>query len=291
MYARFYFPLIVLFASLSAQDAKEENAIRKQTDGYVEAFNKHDPKAMASFWAEDGEYTNPESGEVIEGRAEIEEAFRERFQKVGDAQLKLKIKSITFPSPSEAVEVGEFTINSPNKEPRGSAFKAFFENQSGQWLITEIRDIHIAAIPNQYQHLKELEWLIGDWVDEDEDVEINSSYKWDSTKNFIFGSFSVTTEGKLELKGTHIIGWDPIQKKIRSWIFDTDGTFGESTWIKKGNEWVVETAQTLADGSRASAVNIYKPIDEKSYSWESTGREVGGQILPDIDPITIKRKE
>jgi uncharacterized protein (TIGR02246 family) len=288
------FPVLFLFfafSNLLAQDSQQEALIKKKTDAYVEAYNKHDPDAVAAFWAENGEYINPESGKTIVGKAAIKAAFKSHFQAHGDTQLDVKINSITFPSKDEALEIGLFHVRRPGKKPKESAFKAFFENKNGEWLISEIRDVDIAAVPDQYQHLKELEWLIGEWVDKDEDVEIKTSYKWDSSKNFIFGNFSVTTEGKLELKGTHIIGWDPIKKKIRSWVFDTDGTFGESTWTKKGNVWVVENAQTLANGSRASAINIYTPIDQNSYSWEATGREVGGKILPDINPIIIKRKK
>lgn len=149
----------------------------------------------------------------------------------------------------------------------------------------------IATLPNQYQHLKELEWLIGDWVDQDDDVEIQSIYRWDKLKNFIYQKFSIQAEGTSELEGSQVIGWDPIAKKIRSWIFDSDGGFGEATWIKKDKSWIVETSQTLADGSRASSISIYTPIDSDTYTWESTGREVGGKLLPNIDPIVVKKKK
>jgi len=227
------FPVLFLFftfSTLLAQDSNQEALVKKRTEAYVEAYNKHDPHAIAAFWTEDGKYINPESGKVIMGKASLEEAFKSHFQKDKDSQLEVKIRSITFPSKNEALEIGLFHVKYPEKKPRESAFKAFFENQKGEWLISEIRNVDIATVPDQYQHLKGLEWLIGEWIDQDEDVEIDSSYKWNRSKNFILGNFSVITEGNLELEGTHIIGWDPIKKKIRSWVFDTDGTFGESTW-------------------------------------------------------------
>lgn len=282
---------LLIFSSLFADDAQQEAMIKKKTEAYVEAFNQRDAKALASFWAEDGEYVNPESGDVVTGRTAIEEAFKSRFQAIGDTQAKVTIHSVAFPSKDEALEIGVFHVTRPNSKLRESAFKAFFENQNGDWLISEIRDVDIETSPDHYQHLKELEWLIGDWIDEDEDVEIETSYQWDSSKNFILGKFSVKTEGTLELEGSHIIGWDPVKQKIRSWIFDTDGTFGESLWTKKENKWIAETVQKLADGKLASAINLYTPIDINTYSWESTGREVGGKILPDIDPTTVKRKK
>ncbi len=149
----------------------------------------------------------------------------------------------------------------------------------------------IAAVPDHYQHLKGLEWLIGEWIDTDDDVDIVITYTWDAHKNFIYQKFSVSTEGTPELEGTQIIGWDPVKKTIRSWIFDSDGTFGEATWTQQNGAWNVETIQTLADGSQASATDSYKFINTDSYSWESDGREINGKILPDIDPVTVVRKK
>lgn len=141
-----------------------------------------------------------------------------------------------------------------------------------------------------YEHLKELEWMIGDWVDQDPDVEILVNNSWDKSKNYITGTFSLATEGKVELTGTQIFAFDPTKQKIRSWFFDSDGGFGEATWTKKEKSFVSETVQTLANGSLASSINIYTPIDSNSYTFESTGREVAGQMLPDIEPIKIVKK-
>lgn len=291
---RFLLSLSLLFFAVSSfvqGNTDNENNIQKLTDSYVDKYNKHDAKGLAEFWADDAEYTNPETGEVIQGRVAIEKAFQSRFSETNDLNMEVKVETLTFPSDDKAVETGTFYVKQSGQDIRTSAFKAFFEKKNGVWVIGEIRDVDIAETPNQYEHLKGLEWLIGEWVDQDDDVEIHTVNKWDESKNLIFGKFSVVAEGKQELNGMQIIAWDPIKEKIRSWIFDSDGGFGESFWNKKDKSWIVETAQTLADGSRASAINILTPIDADSYKWESTGREVGGQILPDIDPVTIIRKK
>lgn len=279
------------FSSLLAQGVVEEAIIKKKTEAYAEAYKRHDSKAIAAFWAEDGEYTNPETGMVLQGKAEIEKSFNEFFKNNEKASFEIKTKSIKFPSQDKAVATGTLTIKQQDKAPQETAFKAFFEKKNNEWIIEKIRDFDIAAVPDNYQYLKPLEWLIGDWVDEDEDVEIKSSHYWNESKNFIMGKFSFTAEGDQELNGTTIIGWDPIKKAIHSWMFDSDGTVGEAQWTQKGNIWISETAQILADGRRASAVNIYTPIDANSFKWESTGRAVGGKILPDIEPIIIKKKK
>lgn len=269
----------------------EESQIRKLITEYVDAYNRREAKTVASFWAEDAIYVRPTTGEEIEGRAAIEKALESTFKTIGDKKLAVKVTKITFPSENEAVESGSFHMEYSEGNTAETAFKAFFEKNNGKWELAEVRDVDIAPLPNQYQHLKDLEWLIGHWIDEDDDVEIDSTYEWINSKNFISGKFSVTTEGKLELEGAEIIGWDPVKEKIRSWVFDSDGGFAESTWTKSGNQWVVETAQTLPNGTRGSAINTFTPNGNDQYTWESEGREVGGKLLPDIEPIIVKKKK
>ena len=74
-------------------------------------------------------------------------------------------------------------------------------------------------------------------------------------------SFKVAPPGAADLEGTQVIGWDPAAGTIRSWMFDSDGGFGEGTWSKKGNRWLIKFKQVLPDGRKASATNIYTIID------------------------------
>lgn len=293
MMAKIYLPLLVLFFALSScsTSTNDEKTIRNETEKFVLAYNKHDAKALSLLFAEDGDYIRPESLVSLHGREAIENYFNEQFKLDSEAKVEVTISKIIFPSKEDATLSGTFLVKRIEQEPKESAFRAFFEKNDGKWVIGEIRDIDIAPTPNQYVHLKELEWLIGDWVDQDVDVEIKISSKWNKSKNLIVGNFSVITEGQPDLEGTHVIAWDPIKEKNRSWFFDSDGGFGESIWTKNDKSWVAETFQTLADGKLASAINIYTPIDSNSYTWESVSREVGGQILPDIEPVTVIKKK
>src|SRR5690242_4541695 len=64
-------------ALLRAQDGgAEDAAIRKRHDEWCDAWNKHDPKAMAAFWTADGDLINP-FGRHAKGTAEIEKLFTE----------------------------------------------------------------------------------------------------------------------------------------------------------------------------------------------------------------------
>jgi uncharacterized protein (TIGR02246 family) len=282
-----------LFGSCYAagENRGEEAAVRKQAEAYAKAFNARNAKGLAALWAKDATYMDPETNETLKGREEIEKHFLETFKEIGNATMDISITTVSFPAANKAEETGMVTVKTQKGEKEQSAYKAFYEKRDGAWLLTQVREVQLDSAPTQYDHLKELEWLIGEWVDQGEDSTVETKIDWDKYKNFLTQHFKVIVEGQFELEGKQIIGWDPIKQKIRSWVFDSDGGFGEGTWTKEEGTWVVELAQTLADGRRASAVNVYKPIDKNSYSWESTGREVGGVLLPNIEPITVERKK
>ncbi len=108
----------------------------------------------------------------------------------------------------------------------------------------------------------------------------------DKHKNFLMQNFSMKVLDQNELQGCQIIGWDPIQEKIRSWVFDSDGGFGEGYWSQQGDSWYVNMSFTLADGRKASSTNIYTKVDG-SYTFASEGRDVNGEVLPNIEPVKV----
>jgi len=146
------------------------------------------------------------------------------------------------------------------------------------------------AAPSHYDKLKDLDWLIGTWIDEDPNISIETKTNWVASKNYIHQYFSMKTENQEPMEGEQIIAWDPLHKEVRSWVFDSDGGLGEGKWVKKNNRWLVNMSYILPNGLKASSINIYTKIDDNSISWESVGRDVDGQILPNIEPVKIIRK-
>lgn len=281
--------LLLTVNSYSEEEGKNETAIREKAKSYEQAYNRGDSKALAALWSETAEYINPVSGEVVSGREALEQEFDSVFQENNNPQIEIKIDSIEFPNNHQAVETGTAIVKGKDGEINQTAYKAIYEKQNEEWLLTQVREADYEEPPSQYEHLKDLEWLIGEWEDKDEDVIVKTKVQWDKYKNFLTQEFSVATEGKSQLEGKQIIAWDPINEKIRSWVFDSDGGFGEGSWKKKNGSWVVEASQTLADGTRASAINVYTPINHDQYKWESTGREIDGEILPNFGPVNVVR--
>ena len=279
-----------------ADQAEDEAAIRKSDDAYVEAYNKHDAKALAALWSPEAVYVDPETGEEAVGREEIEKEFAETFKGLKDAKLEIDVKSIKFLSPNVAVESGTARILRPKEEPDESTYSALFVKRDGKWLLDRVTEEQPPAPPapppSNYEHLKDLEWMVGSWIDNDEDGQatIQTDCDWAKNKNFMTRSFAVVIGDQVNMAGMQIIGWDPVAKQIRSWVFDSDGGFAEGKWTRKGNRWLIQQTGTLPDGSKSSAVNIMKQIDNDSFTWQSVQRSVNGDILPNVDEVTVVRK-
>jgi len=139
--------------------------------------------------------------------------------------------------------------------------------------------------------MKELEWMVGQWVDEDENATIETTCSWTPNKAFLRRSFKVAVQNRVDLAGLQVIGWDADAEMLRSWIFDSAGGFANEEWSKEGDRWIVKSAGVLFGGQKSSAVRIITPIDEDSFTLEAVGREVGGELLPDIDKVTVVRQK
>jgi len=283
--------LCVATTSISlAKQADDEAAIRKNVEAYVTAYNKHDAKTLATFWSPDAVYVNPETGEEAVGHDAIADQFTDVLANLGDAQLAVDVKSIVFLSPTVAVERGTARVaKKSEKQAKSSDYTAVHVKRDGKWLLDRVSEEDSPVVFSNYERLKDLEWMIGSWTDEDDRSRVDMNCKWTKNQSFIMRQFAVSIEDRLDMSGIQLIGWDPSAGKIRSWVFDSDGGFGEATWTKKGNRWIINAAATMPDGRKTSAINILTMLDKNSFTWQSTGRELDGEILPNIDPIKVVR--
>jgi hypothetical protein len=132
--------------------------------------------------------------------------------------------------------------------------------------------------------------MVGEWLDEGEVAKIVTSCSWMKNRKFLTRSFKVMMDEQATLEGTQMVGWDPIAGQIRSWTFDSEGGFGQGRWIKDGNRWLVKMSYVLADGERASAINVITYVDENTLRWQSIDREIAGELQPNIPEVTVVRQ-
>jgi uncharacterized protein (TIGR02246 family) len=274
-----------------ADQTEDEATIRKNAEDYVAAYNNHDAKALAAMWSPGAVYMDVSTGEAAVGREEIENVFSQTLAEFKNAKLQVDVKTVDFVSPNVAIENGTVRVIRPDADPEETDYMAVNVRQDGKWFIDRISEESPSSPPpSNYEHLRELEWMIGSWIDQSEDATIQTDCQWTKNQNFINRSFAVVVGDQVDMAVMQIIGWDPVAKQIRSWAFDSDGGFAEGKWTRNGDRWVIQQNGTLPNGSRSSAVNVMAQIDDDSFTWQSIQREIDGDVLPNVDEVLIVRQ-
>jgi uncharacterized protein (TIGR02246 family) len=275
-----------------ADQAQDESAIRKAAQSYADAFNRKDAKSLAEHWGVDAIYTDPSTGKQVTGREAIEKHFSETLGKVKDAKLVVAIDSIQFVSPNVAVEKGKASIVGKGNASDDSVYAAVHVKRDGKWYLDRVTEDDVPVTLSNFDKLKDLEWMVGSWVDdEDDNITIETTCQWSKNQNFLVRKFRVSVDDQLESSGVQIIGWDPAAKQVRSWVFDSEGGFGEGVWTNKGKRWYVQSRDTLPTSVRASATTVITLVDNNRFTSSTINRQAGGQLLPNINEIAIVRKQ
>lgn len=270
--------------------AADEAAIRKSVETYVASFNRGDAAALAALWTPEAVYTHPISGEQVIGRENIQKQFADIFAESKQIKLEAATQAIQFISPGVAVEQGNARLILPDETPEESEYTAIYVKRDGQWLLDRVTESEVLKIPSHYEQLKSLEWLVGRWVDQDDDATVVTDCHWAKNDNFLVRSFTVQVRDRIDMSGIQIIGWDPAEKRIRSWVFDSDGGFGQGTWKRKDNRWYIEQQGVLHDGRKTSAVQIMTQLDDNTATLQSVNRTVDGELLPNIDEVMVTKE-
>jgi uncharacterized protein (TIGR02246 family) len=283
-------------AAAAEHTPNETAAIRERVAAYVAAYNQHNAAALADLWADDAVYLNHDTGESVEGRLAIAQMFDEMF-KAGEAdQLNVTVDSIRLITPEVAIEDGTAELVSADGRAVPSTYTAVHVKKDGKWYLTSVRETEVPvageadADAQQPNELDQLAWMIGEWVDQDEQSTVRTTCDWAKNGKFLTSNFEVHTDGGVALEGTQIIGWDPATQSIRSWMFDSEGGFGEGVWSRNGDQWIVEMRSTQADGSQSTASNVYTKLDEKTFTWRSANRQVDGEPQPEIQEVPVYRQ-
>lgn len=279
-----------LYGQQAGDQSASEVAIRKASASYTEAFNKHDAKAVAEHWSADAVYLNHTTGVEAVGRTAISEQFTALFKEQPGLKLEVNVASVQFVSPNVAIEQGTAKLLSPSAEPEEIEYSAVNVNRDGKWLLDRVTDKSKEVVPTHYEQLKALEWMVGSWTDEVENAVVEVDCNWTKNKSFYTRAFKISIEGQSDFSGMQVIGWDPAAKTIRSWTFDSNGTFAEGTWEQRGGRWYIRNRGILPDGRAAAMINVMKQVDENSFTWQTIERTAGDELLPNIAEIVIVRR-
>ncbi|MGA8657416.1 MAG: SgcJ/EcaC family oxidoreductase [Chthoniobacterales bacterium] len=274
-------------ANPSDQSGPAAQAIGDFAKSYVAAYNKGDAKAVASFFAEDAEYID-QDGQQTKGRDEIEKLLATAFQEDPGAKLEIAVDEVVQLTPEVVVSRGVATVTPESGAAEATRYETIRVKKGDQWQISHLTETSAPA-PNAYSQLQELEWLVGTWKDKAGDQTVETKIDWAASKNFLTRTFKVQGAEPDETDGWEIIGWDPDRQQIRSWIFDSNGGFGESTWANDGEHWLIRASNTLPDGSHSTAENVLTKVDDNTFTWESQNRTLNGELQPSIGQVEVER--
>jgi uncharacterized protein (TIGR02246 family) len=272
-----------------AKAQEKEQAAKGRRAEFITAFNKGDAKAVAAFWTPDATYVD-QVGREHKGREAIEQLYEKVFAARKGAKLTIHVTSDKQVTPDVVLEDGITEVTPAGGGPGTAArFSAVLVKKDGEWYLQSVHDALVHA-PSNAEHLEDIEWLIGEWTGEAEKGESSTaSYEWAENQNFIVSSFATTLDGVAVVGGTQWIGWDAVEKRIRSWSFYSPGGFGEAVWTKDGNQWSLTTTAKTAASKKVSATNIVTKTDDDHMTWQMTKLVVEGESLPDPKPVKMKR--
>jgi uncharacterized protein (TIGR02246 family) len=258
--------------------------IRAVVDAFTSAFDKHDANAVAGLFLPEAKLIT-EDGDVIEGRAAIAGVFADLFAANPEAKIVVTVDSIKLIGSDMAVEVGSTRMTpGPGVEPEISKYTVIHLKRDGKWLMALARDAAVEAV-SAHDKLMPLAWMVGDWIDESPAAVVSTSCKWSADKNFLMQDIVVKSAGKATMTVQQRIGYDPVQKCVRSWAFDSEGGVVEGHWTRTPDGWMVRATGYRSDGTAASATNTYTPMGKDSYVWRSTDRVIGGNL---VDPVEVR---
>jgi uncharacterized protein (TIGR02246 family) len=269
----------------------EQKAVVESVQAFARAYSAADSKALAGFFTEDVVLTDPEGNET-RGRASIAEMYSGAFQENPGLKLEPQVTEVRFITPDVARVEGQSRLSSSGDASEFTRFSALLVRKDGKWQAAEIREFPAPAEDiAPYDRLKELEWMVGHWVDDNGDNRVEADVRWADNNSYLIRTYSTQIQGEKPASGTMFIGWDPQSGQIKSWNFDSAGGHGEGLWTRTSeNEWVVKANGVLRDGRPNSATLVHTILNKDSVKTNSLDRIIGGQVAPDITDVVMVRQ-
>ena len=289
-----------MLGSALAQDqpAKTTNEPERKADtqaigdilgAFVKAYNARDAKAIGDLFTPEAEIED-EDGDITRGREDIVARFSGFFAGGESGTVSIETDSLRFLGADLAIENGVASIvSSPKAKPRTNQYTAIYARQGGQWLQARIRD-EPSEDASAHEHLLELSWMLGEWVNESDDAIVLTTCKWSKDGTFLLREFDIKIEDKVALSGTQRIAWDAQQKQFRLWVFDTGGGFGEGAISRDGDRWVIKARGVRSNGKSVTATFVITLLNKDRVRWEIRDRTLGGAAVPGTEQFFLVRR-
>ena len=279
-------------APVGPKASPDEADVHKVMEAFVVAFNENDAAKLAATLAATAEFIDDDSNRV-EGAKAIEELLGKFFAANKGAKLQITPEGTRTIAPGVAVEDGESVVTITDKKTQSvRRFTIIFAKMDAGWKIASIREYpEEPEAEDPAERLKELEWFIGEWVDEGGDSLVTTTVKLSVDKSHLIRDFTVTQQGKELLRGMQRITVDPLTGTVKGWSFDSAGGYGESTWAKNGDSWLVRGTGVTSDGDVAAATYIIKPLAKDRIELRTMHKIVGDTVEADSTAVLVRKPE
>lgn len=280
-----------------AAASADEKAVRELVERFASAYNHKDADAVAALFTPDARVYS-EDGRRAEGRPAIRARFAATFEAAPELKIRLDTTSIRFLSADVAIEDGAAVATEPADLDATTHYTAVHVRRDGKWLTAEVRDRPAHQDEAEADHrdegdhaLADLGWLTGEWVDEDDEGVAHTSGRWADGHAYILRDFTVRLQGLPPSHGTQRIGWDPVRQTVRSWAFDSEGGYTESTWTHVGpDRWIIKSNGFLRDGRATSSTNTLTRLSPDAFLWASADRVLGDEELSEVEEVLVVRR-
>jgi uncharacterized protein (TIGR02246 family) len=265
-------------AQSDKHDQADADAVRAASKDFLTAARKGDAAVLRKIWTPDGDFIDA-AGRTMKAADLIHQLAASPSPDSAPAADDLAEATVRFITSDVAIVDGfvdRVCVQDGTALTRH--YTAIWVKRGGNWSLSSLRSTAVdSTSPNE--HLKPLEWLLGEWVATTDDTAILVSSRWCDEGNFILREFVVAHDSGGNISGTQRIGWDPAAKEIKSWTFDSQGGTGEDHWRRENNRWIVETVDVTADGKKGKTSSVYALGENGRFTWEVTSADVDGAKL------------
>ncbi len=263
-------------------------AIHAADERLVKAYNAGKADEVAALFHSQAEFID-EQGVTYQGRTAIQELLTKYFAKFPGVKLTVAVDSIRVTGPVAIEEGVRSTVTKDESTGARVRYTAVRTKVGNDWLIVSLQDAADDSGLTPHDLLEPLSFLVGEWVNEGSDAVVKISYRWSEDRNFLLGDYHVTRGGEVVMHSTQRIGWDPLAGKVRSWMFDSDGGFGEGHWTHVDGAWVVKSTAVLPDGQTGSATVTMTPQGKDRFVLKGTDRFAGDERADNFEHIISRQ--
>ncbi|MCU0959515.1 MAG: SgcJ/EcaC family oxidoreductase [Pirellulaceae bacterium] len=262
-------------------------AVQAVSEALVAAYNAGKADEVAACFLPGGEVVD-DAGNVYAGQDAIAAAFKAYRERFPTARMQLTVESIRLAADDVAVENGVRVVTTDDATAV-NRYTMTYVKRDGKWLVASAREVSADPEPTPHERLLPLEWLVGEWVEESSETAIRLLCRWAPNENFLLVEFTAQVDGAVVMQSHQRIGWDPHAERIRSWVFDSDGGYGEGRWAQVDGAWVIKSTATMPDGESGSATLYIEPVDDNKFIMKGFERVAGDSALPDFEAVIVRK--